>query len=179
VVGVSLRVFISPQNIAAYYTHGQMRSIIVFGKRGQSLGDIDARLDAWTPRPDFFYEDMPDYVLDVPAIHDLESRATFCGIDSVKQYIDEHVPRLKTRERVKAAAAVQPVAKPVPVVEPAPVAKPVAKPTPVAKPVPVVEPAPVAKPVAKPTPVVEPAPTVEVAKPLKKTKGRPRAPKKI
>jgi len=131
-----------------------MRSIIVFGKRGQSLGDIDARLDAWTPRPDFFYEDMPDYVLDVPAIHDLESRATFCGIDSVKQYIDEHVPRLKTRERVKAAAAVQPVAKPV------------------------AKPAPVAKPVAKPTPVVEPAPTVEVAKPLKKTKGRPRVPKK-
>ena len=153
-----------------------MRSIIVFGKRGQSLGDIDARLDAWTPRPDFFYEDMPDYVLDVPAIHDLESRATFCGVDSVKKFIDEHVPRLKTRERVKATAAVQPVAKPV--AKPTPVVKPVAKPAPVAKPKPVVEPAPVAKPAVEPAPVVEPTPTVEVAKPLKKTKGRPRAPKK-
>ncbi len=78
-----------------------MKAIIVFGKRGQSVEDIDARLSAWTPKPYFFFQDMPDYVLDTPAIHDLESRATYCGADSVKGFLDTHVPRLKTRERVK------------------------------------------------------------------------------
>jgi len=119
-----------------------MKNISVFSKRGATLADIDARLAEWTPKPDIFYADMPDFVLDVPAIYDIETRQCHNGDDAVKKFLDINVPRKMARARV---TKVEKIEKPVTKVEK--IEKPVAKVEKIEKPVAKVEK--IEKPVAK------------------------------
>ena len=95
-----------------------MKNISIFSKRGMSLADIDIRLTEWTPTPDIFYADMPDFVLDVPAIYDMETRQCHNGTDAVKKFLDINVPRKMARVRVAKVEKAKPVEKAEPVEKP-------------------------------------------------------------
>jgi len=104
----------------------QFPRVLLFTAPGD---DVTASLfGGWTPKPDHFTSDFPDFVLDVPAVHEVESGATHIGHDSVNAFVARHTPRVKARERIAKAkesvAATEPVA-PVDAVKP--VKKPVKK----------------------------------------------------
>ena len=145
-----------------------MKNISIFSKRGMSLADIDIRLTEWTPTPDIFYADMPDFVLDVPAIYDMETRQCHNGADAVKKFLDINVPRKMARVRVAKVEKAKPVEKATPVEK---AEKPVEKTTSVAKAEKPVEKA--EKPVEKTKPVAKAEKPEEIEKPKAK-RGRPR-----
>src|SRR5210317_2155832 len=160
-----------------------MKNISIFSKRGMSLADIDIRLTEWSPTPDIFYADMPDFVLDVPAIYDMETRQCHNGVDAVKKFLDINVPRKMARVRVAKVEKAKPVEKAKTVEKVKTVEKPVEKGKLIMKPDEKAKTIEKAKSVKKAeTPVEKTKPVAKVEKPeekIEKPKAKRGRPKKI